>query len=396
MFLTSRRLQLCMILFFICLLILERETLLKPSISSSSTELNNYGPHRHLAVSRDRQKGTEEKDLKVILAWNEAYGGKVYDIGSGREAFYKYKCPETRCMLTDDRGLRDVEDFDAILFHQRSFKWEDIPTKRSPHQRYIHWVIESAQYVYMDIASLNGFFNWTMTYRRDSDFYLPYGRFVKIKEHPTDPKELQKLITKFGKENSELARGRKKNQAAWFVSHCATMARREVYARYISKHYPLHIYGKCGKYKCDRQNENYCYEMLEENYKYYLSFENSICNDYVTEKFFSALKLNIIPIALTGADLKTLAPPHSHINVFDFNSPKKLTELLKDLDEDDEKYAEYFWWKNYYEIRDQVEDRAQSYCDLCASLWSSSPPKVYDSLNNWWIRESDCKRITIH
>jgi hypothetical protein len=40
--------------------------------------------------------------------------------------------------------------------------------------------MESAQYIYMDIHSMDGFFNWTMTYRRDSDFFRPYGRIVKV------------------------------------------------------------------------------------------------------------------------------------------------------------------------------------------------------------------------
>jgi hypothetical protein len=43
----------------------------------------------------------------------------------------------------------------------------------------------------VDIHQLDGVFNWTMTYRRDSDFYLPYGRFRQIKPHPTDKLELQ-------------------------------------------------------------------------------------------------------------------------------------------------------------------------------------------------------------
>jgi hypothetical protein len=32
----------------------------------------------------------------------------------------------------------------------------------------------------------NGFFNWTMTYRKDSDFPHPYGHVVKIRNHPTN------------------------------------------------------------------------------------------------------------------------------------------------------------------------------------------------------------------
>ena len=37
------------------------------------------------------------------------------------------------------------------------------PLKAS--QRYVHFIMESAQYLYMDIHQMDGFFNWTMTYR---------------------------------------------------------------------------------------------------------------------------------------------------------------------------------------------------------------------------------------
>ena len=40
--------------------------------------------------------------------------------------------------------------------------------------------MEFAQYLYMDINAMDGFFNWTMTYRRDSDFFRPYGRIVQV------------------------------------------------------------------------------------------------------------------------------------------------------------------------------------------------------------------------
>ncbi|XP_040574510.1 alpha-(1,3)-fucosyltransferase C [Lepeophtheirus salmonis] len=394
MFITIKRI-LTVTLIVLTILLISEKFLSSSYYKAQNYEVNNYGPNLNLILQKDRQKNVNEKDLKIILAWNEAYGSKKYDIGFGREPFYKYKCPETRCYMTDQRDYKNVEDFDAIIFHQRSFKWSDIPKKRKNHQRYIHWLVESAQYIYMDISTMNGFFNWTMTYRSDSDFYLPYGRIVKVKEHTSDPIELKQLIEKFGKKNKYIAKRKNEPQAAWFVSHCATMARRELYAKALGRSYPLHIYGKCGKYKCDRGNETFCYQMLEENYKYYLSFENSICKDYVTEKFFTILKKNIIPITLSGADYKSIAPPHSYISVYDHANPKKVAKYLQYLDDNDEKYAEFFWWKDYYEIRNQAEDRAQSYCKLCEDLWNS-PPKVYDNIENWWVRQSFCKKITLN
>merc|ERR1712178_615898 len=102
--------------------------------------------------------------------------------------------------------------------------------------------MESAQYLYTDINTMNKFFNWTMTYRRDSDFYKPYGRIVKIKDHPVG-EELKAYIKQFGRENKHLARGKSK-QAAWFVSHCATQARREKYVKQMQKTVEVDIYGK--------------------------------------------------------------------------------------------------------------------------------------------------------
>jgi hypothetical protein len=91
-------------------------------------------------------------------------------IGFGRQGFRKLKCPINQCFTTANRNLLTrIEDFDAIVFHLRTFHVEDIPDKRNQNQRYILWSLESPQYNMQDIYPLNGFFNWTMTYRINSD-----------------------------------------------------------------------------------------------------------------------------------------------------------------------------------------------------------------------------------
>ncbi len=46
--------------------------------------------------------------------------------------------------------------------------------------RYIMFTLETPLKMRHDVDYdiLNGFFNWTMTYRMDSDVYAPYGQIV--------------------------------------------------------------------------------------------------------------------------------------------------------------------------------------------------------------------------
>ena len=93
----------------------------------------------------------------------------------------------------------------------------------------------------------------------------------------------------------------------------------------------MDIYGLCGPLKCgDVKNvkNTYnteldpCFNMVNNKYSFYISFENAICKDYITEKMFNAFKLNTIPIVLGGANYSEILPPHSYINAGQFYSPK--------------------------------------------------------------------------
>ncbi len=74
-----------------------------------------------------------------------------------------------------------------------------------------------------------------------------------------------------------------------------------------------------------------CYTDVEKHYKFYLSFENSVCEDYVTEKYYNIMKYNLIPVTYNGANMSLYGPPHSSINALDFNTTEDLVEYLKEV-----------------------------------------------------------------
>ena len=67
-----------------------------------------------------------------------------------------------------------------------------------------------------------------------------------------------------------------------FPEQC--QARREKYVKQMKKSVEVDVYGKCGKLKCDRSDEAGCYTQLENNYRFYLSFENSVCEEELETK----------------------------------------------------------------------------------------------------------------
>ena len=158
--------------------------------------------------------------------------------------------------------------------------------------------------------------------------------------------------------NQHLAHDRTNDsKAAWFVSNCKTKSNRESLVEEIMGSIPVDVYGKCSKLyntnfeekTCERGcdgnqydcSKEHCYKMLETNYRYYLSFENSICQDYVTEKFFKPMEHDVLPISLNGADMNQISPPHSSINILDFNSTLDLIDYLEKLSNDNALYASY-------------------------------------------------------
>ena len=180
-----------------------------------------------------------------------------------------------------------------------------------------------------------------MTYREDSEIMLPYGWLSDegqdglstpivsssssiartwLEPHPTSPAVAAKVQ----------ALGPRK-PVAWLVSNCHTDSHRELYVKELQKHVPVDIFGNCGRpLRCLKKRDK-CFEQISDGYQFYLSFENSLCKDYATEKLFRALASNVVPVVMGGANYSKIVPPRSVINVQDFASPELLGSELKRL-----------------------------------------------------------------
>ena len=123
--------------------------------------------------------------------------------------------------------------------------------------------------------------------------------------------------------------------------------------------------------------------------QFYLALENSLCKDYVTEKFWKVLPYNVIPVVLSGANMSLFAPPHSYIAMTDFPSISKLAEYMLSVAADDALFASYFWWRQFYRV--ERSDYRGAYCALCAALHDSArPPAVISDLAGWWKGQAAC------
>ncbi len=154
--------------------------------------------------------------------------------------------------------------------------------------------------------------------------------------------------------------------------------------------------GDCGQVTCEPghgSNSDNCTRIVEHTHKFYLSFENSLCKDYVTEKLFARINMNVVPVVMGGGPYSDVTPPHSVIDTANFESPKKLAEYLIWLDKHPEEYLSYFWWKDYYEVESSGLKLAA--CELCRKLHSETEePAVYNDLYQWWVEDAECMSWT--
>lgn len=128
--------------------------------------------------------------------------------------------------------------------------------------------------------------------------------------------------------------------------------------------------------------------LLNQTYKFYLAFENSYCEDYVTLKFFRNFwdRTIIIPIVRGGFPYEKYFPPNTYINAADFPGPRELAIYMKELSDDIPRYAAMLKEKDKVAALNFKMD----YCEVCERLHTDKTLRWYRDLKRWTHKRGGC------
>lgn len=301
---------------------------------------------------------------KTILLYNSALWMQDW-VGKSRwETSNVFNsCPVSNCVLSKNKTLFHSSDVVVI----RLFGIQKCIKKTKTDQVWVFVEQESPTNLHPLGSHMKhcykNMFNWTFTYRRDSDFTLVHGYF-KADQGQSDPSALQRDIKS------------KTRNAVGFMSHCLKHRTRFV-SKLNATGLDIDIYGDCGKLKCRDFNrdkaawnttgvKSQCFDVLNTRYKFYLSFENSLCVDYTTEKSLNlVMRRNIIPVIRDGANHTLYHPPGSYIHTNQFADVQNLTSYLLNVGNNRTKYRSYFNWRKHYKVYGIVDVLQENFCEMC-------------------------------
>ncbi|CAH1785021.1 unnamed protein product [Owenia fusiformis] len=307
---------------------------------------------------------------------------------------YFKDCPLS-CKVEWNRQSSHLEAADAIMLMTSTGKLVLPSHNRSPDQIWVFYNLEPAWVANQLKHRLSGpIINWTMTYYQHSTISIPYGKYIKFSDsekYPFLKSQIQEHKQRdMYKVNDE--RMTKDRQAAVFMSNCFSRNNRLGYIHDLQRYINVDVYGQCGDLSCSKLRENECSELLEKHYKFYLAFENSNCQQYITEKFFeNALRNHVIPVVMGGRrdNYVQMAPPNSFIHVKDFKNPESLAKYLIKIDKNNELFESYFDWHQQGMMINTL-----SWCRLCTMLHIKQyyPPRHYESIDKWWRFGGYCEK----
>lgn len=272
-------------------------------------------------------------DLPIIVWWTD-FVPEMRDIR---------RCKEGSCLITKSRTEFQNPDVSAFMYYGTDVDWNDLPLPRKPQHMWALLHEESPKNNWV-LATEKGIelFNFTATCSRYSSYPLHLHFFHSIERlmqpirYPTQLKSRGSL-----------------GQVIFMQSDCDPPSDRDSYIEELMKYIDVDSYGRCLHNKDlpeELQNpltfNSEGVMNIVGKYKFAIAFENAICNDYITEKFWRPLYAGVVPIVRGSPTVKDWAPSEKSIIVAeDFPTPKDLADYLKFLDGNDAEYEKYLTWK---------------------------------------------------
>ena len=257
------------------------------------------------------------------------------------------ECGEYQCYFTNDRSFRQHPSTRTIFFYGTDFKTSDLPLPRTEYEDWALLHEESPKNnPIFNHQEMMIHFNHSSTFRQESDFPLT-TQYLESINSLSSSRYLVPLLTKNTLLHADLA------PVVYVQSGCDTPSMRDQWVEQFMKHVKVDSYGACLNNKQlpdhlqgSEQFESEQFYQLLAQYKFIISAENAVCDDYVTEKLWRPLVLGSVPIYLGAANVRSLLPNNnSAILISDFDSPEDVAEYVIKINNDDDLYKQFLQHK---------------------------------------------------
>ena len=293
-------------------------------------------------------------------------------------------CGKCSCRITTRNISTLTNDSDAVMFNSRDEDFVidgkvNVPGYHPPGQ---YWVLFTHEGTFLKDKVYDAFpgdvFDLTATYRRDADVYMPYGKCELRKQGKYE------LPPDFLKEKTGLA--------VWHVTHCTDRSLRLTFTEQLQTYIKVDVFwtGGCSQNPLPQNHRLHVGHNLTDvaaanitKYKFYLSFENTYCKDYITEKSYKMFQDNVytVPVVRGSGPYEGMLPPGSYINANDFKDAKELAGHLTKLDQNDQMYMDYFKSRTDYECSTDSYNITHRFCELCNGVSQAVTKQIQKTYN---------------